>query len=87
MQYFRFIYICIDKFGQIFQHQRISYTASASDKSDSDSDSPAGHHPSHTSSPPVSKRLEDPRDRSCTPMSNGSAANSEEPKIVVKVCR
>ena len=60
----------------------MSFAMSASDKSDSDSDSPVAHHPPSSPSP---ARSEDLRERSATPLSNGSGSVLEEPKIVVKV--
>ncbi|KAG7153494.1 Focal adhesion kinase 1-like [Homarus americanus] len=60
--------------------KRMSLAMSASDKSDSDSDSPVAHHPPSSPSP---ARTED-RERSATPLSNGSGSVAEEPKIVVK---
>ncbi|XP_064091758.1 uncharacterized protein LOC135205295 isoform X2 [Macrobrachium nipponense] len=61
--------------------KRMSFAMSASDKSDSDSDSPVAHHPPSSPSP---ARSEDLRERSATPLSNGSGSVLEEPKIVVK---
>lgn len=61
--------------------KRMSIAMSASDKSDSDSDSPVAHHPPSSPSP---ARSEDLRERSATPLSNGSGSVLEEPKIVVK---
>lgn len=62
----------------------MSFAMSASDKSDSDSDSPVTHHPPSSPSP---AQTEEQREGSATPLSNGSSSAVEEPKIVVKVSR
>nr|XP_045609166.1 focal adhesion kinase 1-like isoform X4 [Procambarus clarkii]XP_045609176.1 focal adhesion kinase 1-like isoform X4 [Procambarus clarkii] len=61
--------------------KRMSLATSASDKSDSDSESPVAHHPPSSPSP---ARTQDHPERSGTPLSNGSGSVAEEPKIVVK---
>ncbi|XP_042881298.1 focal adhesion kinase 1-like isoform X5 [Penaeus japonicus] len=61
--------------------KRMSFATSASDKSDSDSESPVTHHPPSSPSPAQSEEI---RERSATPLSNGSGSAVEEPKIVVK---
>lgn len=61
--------------------KRMSFAMSASDKSDSDSDSPVTHHPPSSPSP---AQTEEQREGSATPLSNGSSSAVEEPKIVVK---
>ncbi|ROT66921.1 focal adhesion kinase [Penaeus vannamei] len=63
------------------ERKRMSFATSASDKSDSDSESPVTHHPPSSPSPAQSEEI---RERSATPLSNGSGSAVEEPKIVVK---
>ncbi|XP_076059773.1 protein tyrosine kinase 2 Fak isoform X9 [Oratosquilla oratoria] len=63
--------------------KRMSFVTSASDRSDSDSDSPVAHPPS-SPSPARSEDLRQEPPRSATPLSNGSGANEDHNKIVIK---